>query len=178
MGKQDSNGLTNSSMNSTPQAKRFRSDMASIRAKQTTPMTNSMNNKRNSLPYRPTNTNQSYQRANLASTNHQIYNNNDQQQQQQQVQILSPSPQHESFDENFKLINSDVKQTNEIELNMNCLEEQLSEAQLNHRPVKASRSKRKSQWKRHDKASKSRWSTSFTSSISTDNKQFDTEFNE
>jgi len=133
MGKQDPNGLTSSSINSTSQTKRFRSDMASIRAKQTTPTTNAMNHKRNSLPYRSTNTNQSFQRSNLPTANQQMYNNND----QQQVQMLSPSPQHETFDENFKLINPDVKQTNEIELNMNCLEEQLSEAQLNHRPVKA-----------------------------------------
>ena len=132
MGKQDPNGSSSSSINSTPAAKRFRSDMASIRAKQTAPMTNPMNNKRNSIPYRTPNNNPSYQRAQLGSNHHQLYQNNN----DQQLQILSPSPQHESFDENSKLINPDVKQTNDIELTMNCLEEPLTDAQLNHRSVK------------------------------------------
>jgi hypothetical protein len=120
MDKQNFNETNSSS------PKRFRSDMASIRAKQTTPINNNNNmnnNKRPQIPYR---NNNQYQRQ---------YQQD--QQQQQQQQILSPSPIRENFDDNMKQLVNESKQIVDIELNMNCIDEILSEAQLEHCPVKA-----------------------------------------
>ena len=133
---------SSSSLTPTPSAKRFRPDMASIRAKQSTPVTNTVNNKRGSLPYRSSNnssnnnntnnnTNQSYQRQHLSSLANHHYNN-----EQQQQQMLSPSPTRESFDESNKQTTHDTKLVTDIELNMNCMDEQLSDVQLSHCPVK------------------------------------------
>ena len=100
--------------------KRFRQDMASIRAKQIPAVNNTMNlgnNKRAQLPYR---TNQQYQR----------------QYPHEQIQTLSPSPSREMLDENIKQLNNDNKQTLDIDLNMNCADDGLSEVQLAHCPVK------------------------------------------
>jgi hypothetical protein len=110
MGKQNFNESNSSS------PKRFRSDMASIRAKQTTPVNNNMNNnnKRPQIPYR---------------------NSNNQYQQQQQ-QTLSPSPIRENFDDNMKQLANESKQLSDLELTMNCFDEGLSEAQMEHCPVK------------------------------------------
>lgn len=106
---------------SNSSTKRFRSDMASIRAKQTTPVNNvnnnntNMNNKRMPMSYRASN---------------KPYQN--------EQQMLSPSPIRENFDESMKMLN-DSKQSIDIELTMNCMEDQLTEAQLIHRPVKVIR---------------------------------------
>ena len=111
-------------------AKRFRSDMASIRAKQTTPI-NNMNNKRAQIPYRNNNNNNNnnqYQRQFHPQQNHE----------QQQQQILSPSPTRESLEETLKQMINETKQLTDMELNMNCMEEQLTETQLAHCPVKVS----------------------------------------
>jgi len=127
MDKQNLND-TNSSLSPTSSAKRFRSDMASIRAKQTTPINNNnINNKRAQIPYR---NNNQYQRQ-----FHHQYNHD---QQQQQQQILSPSPTRENLEENVKQNINETKQSIDIELNMNCMEEQLSEVQLTNCPVKVS----------------------------------------
>jgi hypothetical protein len=80
------------------------------------------NNKRPQIPYR---NNNQYQRQ---------YQQD--QQQQQQQQILSPSPIRENFDDNMKQLVNESKQIADIELNMNCIDEILSEAQLEHCPVK------------------------------------------
>ena len=115
MNQQDFNDTNSSS------PKRFRPDMASIRAKQTTPThNNSINNKRASIPYRNNNNNNQYQR----------------QYQHDQQQTLSPSPTHENIEDSLKQLINDAKQTSDMELNMNCADEQLSEAQLAHCPVK------------------------------------------
>jgi hypothetical protein len=89
-------------------SKRFRSDLVNMRSKQ---MPNNNNNKQRTtqVPYRTSNNNY-----------------------QQQNQVLSTSPIHESFDENSKQIISD------IDLNMNCSDEQLSDVQIAHCPVKVS----------------------------------------
>jgi hypothetical protein len=101
--------------------KRFRSDMTNIHAKQ--PTSNSNNNIKPRTPqlsYRNTN----YHRQ--------------QEQQQQQNQAVLSSPTGENFDDNSKQIINDTKQINDIDLNMNCSEEQLSDIQLGHCPVKVS----------------------------------------
>ncbi|CAF3384500.1 unnamed protein product [Rotaria sp. Silwood1] len=104
-------------------AKRFRSDMASIRAKQTTPVNNNNNNNNNN---------------NLNNKRMQIpYRNNSKQYHHHEQQTLSPSPIRENFDDTMKQLLNETKQTIDIELNMNCMEEQLSEVQLAHCPVKA-----------------------------------------
>jgi hypothetical protein len=105
--------------------------MASIRAKQTTPINNNnnLNNKRAQIPYR---NNNQYQRQ----FHHQHNHDQQQQQQQQQQQILSPSPTRENLEESIKQMMNESKQTTDMELNMNCMDEQLSEAQLAHCPVK------------------------------------------
>ena len=124
MDKQNLNE-TNSSASSTPtSAKRFRSDMASIRAKQTTPINNNnnnMNNKRAQIPYR---NNNQYQRQ---------YHH---EQQQQQQQNLSSSPTRENLEENLRQLMNETRSTIDMDLNMNCMDEQLTEAQLAHCPVK------------------------------------------
>lgn len=98
--------------NSSPN-KRFRSDLTNIRSKQS--ITN-MNNKQRTtqLSYRNSN---NYQRQ--------------QDQQQNQMIVASSSPPiQDNFDENNKQIYFDM------DLNMNCIEEQLSESQMAHCPVK------------------------------------------
>ena len=147
MNKQNTNDA-NASSSSTPtsSAKRFRADMASIRAKQTTPMNNSStNNKRTSLPYRTNNTNNPnlYQRqhmpsSSLTSAHQHPYNNEQQQQQQQQYRV--PSPTNESVDENAKHLMNEAKQSIDIDLHMNCMEDALSDVQVAHSPVKVSSS--------------------------------------
>lgn len=97
--------------------KRFRQDMASIRAKQIPSVNNNGNNKRAQMPYR---TNQQYQR----------------QYQQDQIQTLSPSPSREILDENVKQLMNENKQALDMELTMNCVDDGLSEAQLANCPVK------------------------------------------
>ena len=89
--------------------KRFRSD---IRAKQIIPM----NNKRlQQLSYR---------------NNIHHY----------EQQFHSPSPINEHFDENIKQIFNETKPTIiDIDLNMNCMEEKLSDIQQTHCPVKVNR---------------------------------------
>ncbi|CAF4928018.1 unnamed protein product, partial [Rotaria socialis] len=62
-------------------------------------------------------------------------NNNNNKQYSHEPQMLSPSPTRENFDENKQILN-DSKQSIDMELNMNCMEEQLTEAQLVHCPVK------------------------------------------
>jgi hypothetical protein len=117
----DKQNLNDTNSSPTSSAKRFRPDMASIRAKQTTPIHNNnhLNNKRAQIPYRMNN---QYQRQ--------------YQHEQQQSQILSPSPTRENFEENLKQMINETKQTFDMELNMNCMDEQLSEVQLEHCPVK------------------------------------------
>lgn len=100
--------------------KRFRQDMASIRAKQIPSVNNNNNHgntKRAQIPYR---TNQQFQR----------------QYQHDQIQNLSPSPSRDISDENIKQLINDNKQIADIELNMNCVDDGLSEVQLAHCPVK------------------------------------------
>jgi hypothetical protein len=128
MDKQNLND-TNSSSSSTPtSAKRFRSDMASIRAKQTTPINNNnMNNKRAQIPYR---NNNQYQRQFHQQHNHE--------QQQLQQQTLSSSPTQENLEENLRQLINETRQISDMELNMNCMDEQLTDAQLAHCPVKVS----------------------------------------
>ena len=79
------------------------------------------------------NTNQSYQRQQLSSSAQHHYNN-----EQQQQQMLSLSPTRESLDESIKQLAHDNKLVIDIELNMNCMDDQLSEVQLGHCPVKVS----------------------------------------
>ena len=90
--------------------KRFRSDLANIRSKQISTTTTNNNNKQRTtqVPYRNSN---NYQ---------------------QQNQVLSSSPIQENFEESNKQIISD------IDLNMNCVDEQLSDVQMAHHPVKVS----------------------------------------
>jgi hypothetical protein len=131
MDKQNLNE-TNSSSSSTPtSAKRFRSDMASIRAKQTTPINNNnnMNNKRAQIPYR---NNNQYQRQ----YHHQHNHEQQQQQQQQQQQNISSSPTHENLEDNLRQLMNETRSIADMDLNMNCMDEQLTEAQLAHCPVK------------------------------------------
>ena len=98
--------------NSSP-TKRFRSDMANIRLKQTiTPM------------------NCNKQRLTQSS----YRNNNDHRQQESDNQALSLSSTYENFDDSF----NEMKQINELDLNMSCFEEQLSDIQREHFPVKVS----------------------------------------
>ena len=105
-------------MNSlSPSMKRFRSDMARIRAKQTTPI----NTKYSQMSYRNTNNRQ-----------HQY-----EQQQQQMIHSPSPSIRGENFDENNRYTINESKQLSDVDLNMNCMDEPLSEVQLKHCPVKA-----------------------------------------
>lgn len=100
--------------NSSPN-KRFRSDLNNIHAKQT--MTN------NNKPQQ-----QQQQRApQLPYRNSNLY-------QRQQEPVLPSSPTQENFDENNKQMHYD------IDLNMNCSDEQLSDSQMAHCPVKVSRS--------------------------------------
>ncbi|CAF2778923.1 unnamed protein product [Rotaria sp. Silwood2] len=110
--------------NSSP-SKRFRSDMANIRTKQTTANINYNKQRTTQLSYRNNNNNN-----NNNITNYQ-------KQQEQSNQILSLSPTSENFDDSIKEINNDTKQINDIDLNMFCFEEQLSDNQLAHCPVKA-----------------------------------------
>ncbi|CAF2139692.1 unnamed protein product, partial [Rotaria magnacalcarata] len=107
-----------------PPTKRFRSEMTSMRAKQT--ITNVNNNKQRT-------TQLSYRNNNNNSNNN---NNNFQKQQEQSNQTLSLSPNFENFDDSNKELNIDAKQ-NDSDLNMFCFEEQLSEYQMAHCPVKA-----------------------------------------
>ncbi|CAF3954181.1 unnamed protein product [Rotaria magnacalcarata] len=119
-------------------AKRFRSDMASIRAKQTAPMTNSSSNNNNNNNNTTTiNNNTNNKRMQTPYRNNNNNNNNNNKQYSHEQQTLSPSPTRENFDENIKQILNDSKQSVDMELNMNCMEEQLTEAQLVHCPVKA-----------------------------------------
>lgn len=90
--------------------------MASIRAKQSPTVNNNLNNKRAQLPYRTTN---QYQR-----------------QYHDQQQTLSPSPIRDISDENSKQIINETKQMSDMELNMNCADDGLSDAQLANCPVK------------------------------------------
>ncbi len=93
--------------NSSP-TKRFRSDLTNNRAKQTIP--NNNNKQRTSqLSYR---------------------NSNNYQRQQENQIVSSSSPIQENSEENNKQIIYDM------DLNMNCFEEQLSESQISHCPVK------------------------------------------
>lgn len=111
--KQSSNEINSSS----PSAKRFRSDMASIRAKQTIPV-NITNTKSSQMSYR---NNNQYQR----------------QYQYDQQHIRSPSPSaRENFDENNRNLLNESKQLSDVDLNMNCADEALSEVQLKNCPVK------------------------------------------
>jgi hypothetical protein len=95
--------------NSSPN-KRFRSDLTNVRAKQT--ITNNKQQQQQQrttqLPYRNSN---HYQR--------------------QQESMPASSPIQENFEENNKQIIYD------IDLNMNCFDEQLSDCQMKHCPVKA-----------------------------------------
>ena len=52
--------------------------------------------------------------------------------------ILS-SPTRENFDESMTQIVTDTKQLLDIDLSMNCSDEQLSDAQMSHCAVKVSR---------------------------------------
>ena len=83
------------------------------------------------MSYRSNNSNYGYQRQSMNSTVNQSFNN-----EQQQAQIMSPSSARESLDDSLKQMTQDNKQITEIELNMNCSDEQLSEAQLANCPVK------------------------------------------
>jgi len=97
--------------NSSP-IKRFRSDLINIRGKQ---------------QIIPNNNNNKQQRTTQLS--YRNNNNNYQREQQNQI-ISSSSPIYENFNEDNKQINYD------IDLNMNCFEEQLSDSQIAHCPVK------------------------------------------
>jgi hypothetical protein len=93
--------------NSSP-TKRFRSDLINIRGKQQIIPNNNKQQRTTQLSYRNSN---NYQR-------------------EQQNQIILSSPIYENFNEDNKQINYDM------DLNMNCFEEQLSDSQMAHCPVK------------------------------------------
>ena len=88
-------------------AKRFRPDTANICPKQSTPM---MHNRRTTAPCR---TSQSYSKDD-----------------EDQNSVILSSPTRESFEETMTHIVTDAKQVFDIDLNMNCSDEQLSEAQV------------------------------------------------
>lgn len=104
---------------SSSPTKRFRSDMINVRAKQTMSNINYNKQRTTQLSYRNTNNMNNYQK---------------QQEQSNQISSLSPAP--ENYDDNMKEMLSDIKQNNDIDLNMFCFEEQLSDVQLEHSPVK------------------------------------------
>ena len=95
-------------------AKRFRPDTTNIRPKQSTPM---MHNRRTTAPYRAS----------------QSYSKDD----EDQNSVILSSPARESFEETMTHIVTDTKQVFDIDLSMNCSDEQLSEAQVSHHAVKA-----------------------------------------
>ncbi|CAF1210762.1 unnamed protein product, partial [Adineta ricciae] len=102
--------------------KRFRQDMMNNRAKQ--PVTN--NNNTNNMKQR--------------STPLTYRNNNTYQQRQQQEQsnaTILQSPTSENFDDSMKQLVNEAKQMIDMDLNMNCSEDQLSDTQLANCPVKA-----------------------------------------
>jgi phosphoenolpyruvate carboxylase len=97
--------------NSSPN-KRFRSDLTNVRAKQTI-------------------TNNKQQQQQQQRTTQLPYRNSNHYQRQQESMPAS-SPIQENFEENNKQIIYD------IDLNMNCFDEQLSDCQMKHCPVKVS----------------------------------------
>jgi hypothetical protein len=94
-------------------AKRFRPDTANIRPKQSTPM---MQNRRPPAPYRTS----------------QVYSKED----EDQNSVILSSPARDNFEETITHIVTDIKQVYDIDLSMNCSDEQLSEAQVSHHAVK------------------------------------------
>lgn len=93
--------------------KRFRPDPAAFRAQQMT--------KRNSTTFR----------------NSSTLNRTDD---EEQHSVISLSPMPDNPDETVQSVfNDNVKSNFDMDLMMNCSEEQLSEAQLSHRPVKVKR---------------------------------------
>lgn len=106
-------------------SKRFRLDMPNNRAKQS-PMTNSMKPRATPLAYRNTNNSNAYQQR---------------QHEQSGVTVLA-SPTGENYDESAKQALNESKQAPDMDLHMNCSDEQLSEVQLTHCPVKVRRCRR------------------------------------
>ena len=94
-------------------AKRFRSDAVNARAK---PPAMNHQNRRSNIPYR---NNNSYARP-----------------QNQETMNVSLSPVRDNPDDQTKATMDDAKLANEIDLNMNCFDEQLSDTQAKHWPVK------------------------------------------
>lgn len=95
--------------------KRFRPDPAALRAQQAAAFNAKQ---RSSFPYR----------------NSQTFVRNDD---EEQNSVVSLSPMTEQIDESLtSMFAENSKPTNDIDLLMNCGEDQLSEAQLSHRPVK------------------------------------------
>ena len=115
--------------NSSPN-KRFRADLNNIRAKQTL-TNNKQQQQQQQLQLQQQQQQQQQQRTSQLSYRNSLTNNNANYSRQQEQMISSSSPIQENFDENNKQINYD------IDLNMNCFEEPLSESQTSHRPVKA-----------------------------------------
>ena len=99
--------------NSSP-SKRFRSDLNNLRPKST--MTNNKQQQQQQQQQQQRMTQSSYRNLN-------VY-------QRSQESLLSSPPVEENFDENAKQASS------EMDLLMNCYDEQLSESQMAHRPVK------------------------------------------
>jgi hypothetical protein len=96
-------------------AKRFRPETSNIHLKKATPM---MQNRRTPAPYR---TSQSYSKED-----------------EDQNSVILSSPTPENFEETITHIVTDTKQVYDIDLSMNCSDEQLSEAQIPHHAIKVS----------------------------------------
>ncbi|CAF1332249.1 unnamed protein product [Adineta steineri] len=111
------------------QTKRFRSDMTNNRAKQTSISNNNNNNSNNN--------NMKQRTSQLSYRNNNNNNYQRQQDQQQQNSTILSSPIDEMYDDNMKQMMNDTKQIIDIDLNMNCSDDHLSDVQLAHCPVKA-----------------------------------------
>ncbi|CAF0950763.1 unnamed protein product, partial [Didymodactylos carnosus] len=138
--QQSYNDDANSEMNHSNNTKRFRSDnVAMIRPKHSTVDTKRLQKAINTQPY--VNYNQARFRSSKNSHFPQItsqYQSFSQQHSQKQdfSPPLSPLPRRESIEESIKQMIRETKQQIDVELNMSCSEEQLSDAQLSHFPVK------------------------------------------
>ncbi|CAF0769283.1 unnamed protein product [Didymodactylos carnosus] len=135
----NSNISNNNNNNNNNNAKRFRSDnIASIRPKQNSADAKRIQKTTNTQSY--VNYNQTRFRSSKNShfpqitSQYQPFNNS--QQKQEFSPPLSPLPRRESIEESIKQMIRETKQQIDVELNMSCSEEQLTDAQLSHFPVK------------------------------------------
>jgi hypothetical protein len=102
-------------------AKRFRSDMnmnSHVRSSSSI-----VPNKRTSMNYRQC----------------QTYGKQD----DEHTPMISLSPTRDINDDNLGQLQADIKSSNDIDLTMNCFEEQLTEVQMSHRAVKVNFSRRR-----------------------------------